>query len=167
MSGFAAFVFMGLVFALLEIVPRAGIDLPGLRTSRARIRASLAAMFVFTGAAHFYATDAFVQSIPEFLPPRREAVYISGMAELAGAVGLLVPRLQRVAGIGLALMLLAVFPANINVAVNSLHIELFPREPVLQWLRLLLQPLYIGFALWATSPEPARAPRRAMAPVRV
>jgi uncharacterized membrane protein len=118
------------------------------------MRAALAAMFVFTGSAHFFATEAFVQSVPELLPLRREAVVISGLAQFAGAIGLLIPRFRRVAGLGLALMLVAVFPANINVAVNNLQIEMFPHEAAIQWARLLLQPVFIALVLWSGGGEP-------------
>jgi uncharacterized membrane protein len=124
-------------------------------------------MFLFTGAAHFYATETFVQSIPDVLPLRREAVYLSGLAEFAGAMGLLIPRFQRLAGMGLALMLLAVFPANINVAVTNLQLPLFPTDPVAQWVRLVLQPPLIAFVLWASQPAPVPAPQRTLRPARV
>jgi uncharacterized membrane protein len=151
MSGFAPIILLGLVFGLLEILSRIGFNLPGPRTAPARMRAALAAMFVFTGAAHFYATDAFMASVPEFLPLRREAIYISGVAEFAGAIGLLIPGLYRIAGFGLALMLLVVFPANINVAVNNLQIEMFAKDAPMQWARLLVQPVFIALVLWATA----------------
>jgi uncharacterized membrane protein len=159
MSGFTAFIFMVALLALLEILTRIGIHLPGLATTPARLRASLAAMFVFTGTAHFYATDIFVESIPSFLPLRTEAVLLSGVAEIAGAIALLVPQLRRVSGIGLALLLLAVFPANINVAVNNLQLQLFPTEATAQWIRLLVQPILIGLVLWSTETEREPAPR--------
>jgi uncharacterized membrane protein len=148
----------------MEILARVGVHVPGLTTTRARVRASLAAMFVFTGAAHFYATDTFVQSIPDLLPLRTEAVIISGFAELAGAMGLVIPRFRRAAGIGLALMLLAVFPANINVAVHNLQLPLFPTDAAAQWIRLLFQPVLIGLVLWATDIESAPVPQLTLAP---
>jgi uncharacterized membrane protein len=60
--------------------------------------------------------------------------------------------------------LLAVFPANINVAVNNLQLQLFPTDAAAQWIRLLFQPLLIGLVLFATDPEPAPAPRTTFAP---
>jgi uncharacterized membrane protein len=162
MSAFIPFALVLVLFGAMEILTRLGIDTPGSRTPRARMRLALAAMFVFTGSAHFFATDAFAQSIPEFLPLRREAILISGLAQFAGAIGLLIPRLHHLAGIGLALMLLAVFPANINVALNNLQIEMFPREAAVQWARLLLQPIFIALVLWAGGDD-AKSPRRELA----
>jgi uncharacterized membrane protein len=65
-------------------------------------------------------------------------------------VGLLIPWLRRLAGLGLAAMLIGVFPANINVALNNLQIDLVSTDPVLQWARLLLQPVLIWLVLWAS-----------------
>jgi uncharacterized membrane protein len=68
-------------------------------------------------------------------------------------VGLLIPGLRRAAGLGLAAMLIAVFPANINVALNNLQIELLPTDPFMQWARLLVQPVLIVLVIWASAPE--------------
>jgi uncharacterized membrane protein len=140
------FVLLIAVFGGLRLLPLVGLAPPALRTARARMRVALAAMFLLTGVTHFTA--------PEFLPLRLEAVYVSGVAELAGAIGLLIPRLRRLAGLGLAAMLVVVFPANVNVAVNNLQIDLYPGSSLYQWARLLLQPVLIGLVIWATSPEP-------------
>jgi uncharacterized membrane protein len=147
----APFIFLLVVFAALSVLPIAHVNAPGLRSARSRLRIALAAMFVLTGSMHFTATESFLQMIPDFLPARREAVFLSGLAELAGAIGLLVPRLRRAAGLGLAAMLVAVFPANVNVAVNNLQIDSITGDPLLQWLRLLLQPVLICLVLWAST----------------
>jgi uncharacterized membrane protein len=121
------------------------------------MRAALAAMLGLTATPHFVAPGAFLQTIPAALPLRREAVYLTGLLELAGAVGLLVPRWRRRAGLALAAMFVAVFPANVNVAVNNLQIEgpYFPTSPLVQWGRLLLQPVLIWWALRAVAEGPA------------
>ena len=147
------FIVLAVVFAGLSVFPLARIGPAALRSARARLRLALAAMFVLTGSTHFTATESMLQMIPDFLPLRREAVYLSGLAELAGAVGLLVPWLRRLAGLGLAAMLIGVFPANINVALNNLQIDLVSTDPVLQWARLLLQPVLVWLVLWASNSE--------------
>jgi uncharacterized membrane protein len=147
------FILLIAVFGGLYLLPLVGLDPAGIRTAHARMRVALAAMFLLTGVTHFTSPESFLQMIPEFLPLRREAVYVSGVAELAGAFGLLVPRLRRLAGLGLAAMLVVVFPANVNVAVNNLQIDLYPSSALYQWARLLLQPVLIGLAIWATFPE--------------
>jgi uncharacterized membrane protein len=142
------FILLLVVFVGLSVLPPAK-----LQSSRARMRIALAAMFVFTGATHFAATESMLQMLPDGLPMRLEAVYLSGLAQFAGAVGLLIPGLRRAAGLGLAAMLIAVFPANINVALNNLQIELLPTDPFMQWARLLVQPVLIVLVIWASAPE--------------
>src|SRR3712207_5447917 len=76
-------------------------------------RAGLAIMFVFTASAHF--TDIrhdLLAMVPDPLPRSMWLIYLTGVLEIAGAIGLLVPRFQRVAGICLVVLLLAMFPAN-------------------------------------------------------
>jgi uncharacterized membrane protein len=149
------------VFGALHLIARLGLVPASLRSGRARMRVALASMFVLTGVSHFTATDAFVAMVPEFLPLRREAIHLSGLAELAGAAGLLVPRLRRLAGLGLAALLVSVFPANVNVALNGLVLDEAVSSPggaAWQWARLALQPVLIWLALWASAePQPAPA----------
>jgi hypothetical protein len=61
-------------------------------------------------------------------------------------------------------MLLAVFPANINVAVNNLQLQLFPTDAAAQWIRLLFQPVLIGLVLWVTEAEPESARKHSLWP---
>jgi uncharacterized membrane protein len=157
-----AFLFLVTVFAALHLPPLVGLDPPWLRPRRAKMRLALAAMLALTSTSHFTSTEAFLQMIPQSLPLRREAVYLSGLAEAAGAVGLLIPRLRRLAGLGVAALLVAVFPANVNVALTDLPLAGslgFPGGGLWNWLRLLLQPLMIWAALWASA-EGERAAAR-------
>ena len=144
------FIVLFAVFGGLHLLPRLGLDPPALRTGPARMRVALATMFLLTGVSHFTATESFLLMVPEFLPMRREAIYLSGVAELAGAAGLFVPPLRRLAGLGLAALLVMVFPANVNVALNNVQVDLVPSEPLYQWARLLLQPLLVWFVAWAS-----------------
>ena len=153
------FVVLFAVFGGLHLLPRLGLDLVALRSGRARMRLALASMFTLTGVSHFTATESFLAMVPEFLPLRREAIYLSGVAELAGAAGLFVPQLRRPAGLGLAALLVAVFPANVNVALNNVQVDLVPGSSAYQWGRLLLQPLLVWFVVWASGLAP-RASRK-------
>ena len=153
------FVVLFAVFGGLQLLPRLGLDPVALRSGRARMRLALASMFTLTGVSHFTATESFLAMVPEFLPLRREAIYLSGVAELAGAVGLFVPHLRRAAGLGLAALLVAVFPANVNVALNNVQVDLVPGSSAYQWGRLLLQPLLVWFVVWASGLAP-RASRK-------
>ena len=85
-----------------------------------------------------------------WLPYAHELVILSGMAEMAGGVGLLFPRFQRMAAFGLILLLVLMFPANINVAVNHLPPPGgLPASPWYVWSRLLFQPVYIAWIWWS------------------
>lgn len=76
----------------------------------------LAASFLASGVMHFVKPETFESIIPKSLPAHRTLVYVSGAAELLCAAGLLVPKTRRVAGIASAALLVAVFPANLNMA---------------------------------------------------
>jgi uncharacterized membrane protein len=82
------------------------------------------------------------------MPAHRELVLLSGAAEIAGGVGVAVSQTRRAAGIWLAALLLAVFPANVNMAVHSEQFRSI--APALLWARLPLQGLLIWWALRAT-----------------
>lgn len=139
------------VFLLLHIPPLGRLGF--LRSRRDKARAAMAAGFLFTGSLHLVTPERFVAMVPPFLPWPLELVYISGFFELAGAIGLLIPRLRRAAGWGLAALMLAIFPANIHVAVSGGSVEGLPSTPVYYWVRLLFQPVFIWWALWSTVPE--------------
>ena len=108
----------------------------------------LSGVFIVAGVLHFAATDAYVRVMPPYMPAHRPLVLVSGAFEIAGGVGLLMPRLCRPAAWGLAALLVAVFPANVHMA---LHPEVLNYSvPVWAlWLRLPLQPLLIAAVLWA------------------
>jgi uncharacterized membrane protein len=109
------------------------------------LRVLLSAGFAFAGVMHFVQPAPFLAIYPQGWPLPLEAVYVSGAAEIAGSIGLCVPQTRRAAAIGLILLLLAVFPANINMVM---HANQFPKIPAwILWARLPLQPLLI-FALW-------------------
>ena len=101
------------------------------------------------GIAHLIVPSPFVRVMPAYLPYPEALVFVSGVAEIAGGVGLLVPRLRKAAGWGLVLLLAAVFPANVDMA---LHPQ-FGIPPWLLWLRLPLQIPLIVWALWASRQE--------------
>jgi uncharacterized membrane protein len=74
--------------------------------------------FVFAGAMHFARPRMYESIMPPYVPRHRELVYVSGVAEMVGGAGLLVPGLRRPAGWWLLATLVAVFPANVHMAVN-------------------------------------------------
>lgn len=111
----------------------------------------LAAAFVLAGANHFFNPAPYLAIMPDYLPAHRALVMLSGVFEILGGVGVLVPRTRALAGAGLILLLVAVFPANLNMA---LHVERYPDlPPAALYLRLPFQLLFGLWAWWATRKE--------------
>jgi uncharacterized membrane protein len=107
----------------------------------------LAALMLGAGTMHFVQTDFFTRIMPPYLPWHRELVYVSGLGEVALGLMLLVPRFSRLAAWGVIALLIAVFPANIYLYQ---HQELLPASPLVHFLRLPLQALFILWAYWHT-----------------
>jgi uncharacterized membrane protein len=129
-----------------------------LSTWRDASRGGLVIMFLFTGASHFTSMKYdFAAMIPAPLPDDLWVIYLSGVLEIAGAIGLLIPRTRKVAGICLVLLLVALFPANVNAALNE--IPLRGEAPTPLWLRAPMQLLFIGMVWWTSIKEPATTRR--------
>jgi uncharacterized membrane protein len=112
-------------------------------------RTSSSAMLLFTGSSHFSSMkDDFVAMLPEPLPKDVRIIYLTGLAEIAGAIGLLIPKTRRAAGIALVVQLAGMFPANVNAA--SKGIPLRGEPPTALWLRAPMQALYMA-VIWSTS----------------
>jgi len=106
-------------------------------------RSVLGAFFLGAGLLHFLKPRPYEAIVPEALPAHREIVYLSGIAEMAGGAGVLSDRTRRRAGWWLIATMLAVFPANVNMAVEAERFDGVP-EPLL-WARL---PLQAGILYW-------------------
>jgi uncharacterized membrane protein len=110
-------------------------------------RVALALMFLFTASAHFTRMkDDLVRMVPPSFPNPRALVFATGVLEIVGAIGLLVPATRRLAAWGLALMLLALFPANVSAARHGLTLRGKPVPPLV--LRLPIQLLFLAVTLW-------------------
>ena len=119
----------------------------------------LAVFFTAAGALHFLRPGMYEEIMPDYVPAHRELVLASGAAEIGGALGVVPERTRRLAGLWLAATLVAVFPANVHMA---LHPDRYPGvAPALLWARLALQPLAIWWAVAATRPSADAAVRRA------
>jgi uncharacterized membrane protein len=118
----------------------------------------IAAFFVFAGVMHFVRPAPFLAIVPGWVPWPGAAVAVSGVFEIAGGLGLLVPRLRRAAGWGLIALLVAVFPANVHMAMNRIPWDGLPVPDALLWLRLPLQAVLIVWVWWATRPAAPAAP---------
>jgi uncharacterized membrane protein len=103
-------------------------------------------LFVATGALHFLKPEPFIRIMPRWLPAHRELVYASGVAEIAGGVGLMHPRTRRWAGAWLIATLIAVFPANLNMALHpERYAEATPGGSATLIARLPLQLVLIAW----------------------
>jgi uncharacterized membrane protein len=106
-------------------------------------RLLLGAFFLVAGSLHFLKPKPYVATVPDVLPRKLEIVYASGVAEIAGGALVLPARTRRAAGWWLIATLVAVFPANVNMAVNAERFRSVP-EPLL-WARLPAQGLLIAW----------------------
>lgn len=105
-------------------------------------------LFIGAGANHFINPGFYTRMMPAYLPWHAELVATSGVAEIALGALLLVPRFQVTAAWGLIALLIAVFPANINM---TMHPELYPTiSQTALWIRLPIQFLLIAWAYWYT-----------------
>jgi uncharacterized membrane protein len=111
-------------------------------------RVLLGLTFIAAGLLHFVRPRMYEAIMPRYLPAHRELVYSAGLAELAGGAGVLHPRTRRAAGWWLIATLLAIFPANVEMAVRAARFERFP--PAALWARLPLQGVLIAWA-WSTA----------------
>ena len=111
-------------------------------TNISRIAAS--ALFLTSGTLHFFKADTYERIVPPGLPNAAALVVISGAAEIAGAIGLSIPKTRRAATFGLIALLVAVFPANIYMAIAHEHFA--PIAPA--WLLYARLPLQAGLVAW-------------------
>ena len=108
----------------------------------------LAALFVIAGINHFRNPAPYLGIMPPALPFPRELVALSGAFEVAGGVGLLIPRTRKLAAWGIIALLLAVFPANIYAAFAGMKLGTWDVPKWLLWARL---PLQLPMIWWAFS----------------
>ena len=115
-------------------------------------------LYVVAGILHFVVPELYVQIVPPFFPAALALVYLSGLAEVAVGIGLLLPRTRRYAAWGLVALLVAIFPANVYMATSGVVIEGMPGggdpSALVRWGRLPLQAVLILWALWYTQPAP-------------
>ena len=108
---------------------------------------TLALGFIGAGVNHFVHPRPYLTMMPPWVPDPATANALAGAAEVAGGVGLLIPRLRRPAGWGLLVLLVAVFPANVQVARHGWPGTNIPAWAL--WARLPVQPLLLAVVWWA------------------
>ena len=118
--------------------------------SSTRARVGLSLFFAFTGIGHFIRTEAMAAMLPPTVPYRVELIYITGVLELLGAIGVWIPRLMKFVGVCLILMLIAVLPANIYSAFNRVAFGGHESGPGYLLVRVPFQVLVIAWTYFAT-----------------
>ena len=114
-------------------------------------------LFILAGALHFVLPGYYEKLIPSYLPAPSVLVVLSGLAEIAGGIGLLLPRFRQAAGVGLILLLVAVFPANVEMLRLAIARGSSVWAQAALWVRLPLQALLV-LCVWMLS-RPDRHPR--------
>ncbi len=133
---------------------------PGLSVAPAlRARVGVSLFFAFTSMGHFLQTAAMAEMLPPFIPYRPEIIYVTGILELLGAIGVWLPRLTHLAGLGLIAMLIGVLPSNIYAAFTYVDFGGHGAGPVYLLARVPFQLLVIGWVYLATLPPLPRGPQ--------
>ncbi|MCL9815029.1 DoxX family protein [Natranaeroarchaeum aerophilus] len=119
--------------------------------------------YIVAGMLHFVVPELYVQIVPPIFPAALLLVYLSGLAEIAVGIGLLIDRTRQYAAWATIALLIAIFPANIYMATHGVVIEGLPGggdpSSIVRWGRLPLQAVLILWAFWYTRP-PAISERK-------
>ncbi len=124
------------------------------------LRLFLALTFMLTGVLHFRSAPTYLKVMPPYMPFPLALVYLSGIAEIAGGIGVLPPQTRKLAGWGLISLLVAVFPANIQMALHGtqqLGIDV-PRW--VWWARLPFQAVFIAWVWFAAIDSRAQSHKK-------
>lgn len=142
----APLIVLVLVTLIARVIGWFGVS--ALRDWAAATRVGLAAMFCFTAAAHFNSMRPdLVRMVPPQVPNPEFMVTFTGLCEVLGAVGLLIPRTRRVAAIALIVFLIAVLPANIHAARAGVTLRGAAATPIAP--RVAIQAVFIVLLWWA------------------
>ena len=133
-------------WAAFRAIGAAGVQ--GLSSWQDSARYALAVMFIFTATAHFNKMKHDLsRMIPAYFPRPLLLVYVTGVLELLGAAGLLLPQFRRLAGICLIALLVSMFVANVNAARKGITLRGKPPTPL--WLRVPMQVFFIALLWWS------------------
>jgi len=145
-----------LFLLLLLIVPYFVLSLLGKWNSTfqiaptVRARVGLSLFFIFTAIGHFIRTEEMAAMLPAFVPYRIETIYLTGVFELLGAIGVWIPRLTKLTGYLLILMLIGILPANIYSAINRVDFGGHGAGPTYLLVRIPFQLFVIWWTYFAT-----------------
>ncbi len=112
-------------------------------------RVSLSVIYCGVGIVHLIKADAFLPIMPEWVPWPHDVVIFTGICEVLGAAGLLTRRFRWWAGVMLALYAVCVYPANIKHAIDNVNIPSLPSSWWYHGPRLIFQPVFVWWALFA------------------
>lgn len=109
-------------------------------------RVTLAALFLSAGVSHFKIPAQYIEMLPPSVPQRENIISVTGVLEILGAIGLLIPRFSHLSGNALILFLICIFPANVYAAFARVEFGGGTNGPMLLLIRTPLQLILI---LWA------------------
>ena len=112
-----------------------------------------AVFYIAAGSAHFIRPAAYLKIMPPYIPWHVAMVRVSGALEILGGLGQFVPSTRRAAAWGLLALLIAVFPANLYMALHPVEAGASSIPPMLRWARLPLQIVLIWWLMWCTRPR--------------
>jgi uncharacterized membrane protein len=137
-----------LIVSLLVARLLGALGIDALASWPAASRVGLAAMFLFTALAHFNSMrHDLARMLPPIVPRRLGVVYFTGVCEILGAIGLLLPSTRTYAAAALILFLIAVLPANIHAARAGVTLRTKPATPLI--VRIPMQLFFIALTWWA------------------
>ncbi len=138
---------LGIPYGVLSLLNNRGV---WRSNSRWRGRFCVTLLFLLTGCAHFMFTSEMAQILPLWVGHPTAIIYVTGLLELAGAIGLWISVFSRAAGIGLFIFLAAVFPANIYAAVHRIDVGGQGGGPLYLLIRAPLQILLMTWVWYFT-----------------
>ena len=137
-----------LLISLLLYRAVGALGVAALATWAGATRYALATMLLFTASAHFTKMkNDLVRMVPDWIPRPMALIYFTGVCEIAGAMGLLVPNVRQAAGLALIVFFIVVFPANVKAARTG--VGLGGKRPTPLWLRASMQVLFIALTWWS------------------
>lgn len=123
------------------------------QSSKTISQAIIAIIFLTAGIFHFIFPEKFLLIVPPWIPFPVEVVYITGVFEILGALGILYSKTKKITAVGLAIFLILVFPANIYMAIKNIQLGGIFNNQFLQWARLPFQAVLIWYVLWSVKDD--------------
>ncbi len=114
-------------------------------------RIAMSVMLLLTGIGHFIYPTGMALMLPDFIPFKLKLIYFTGLIEIAAAIGLLIPRIQKLTAWLLIIFFISIFPANIYAAVHHVNLQTATYDGSglsYLWFRVPLQILFIGWVYW-------------------